>query len=112
MGAVYFWDSILIAPPREKIFRRMGFKRGKTQISVAQTREIEDYIDDALSDIQLKGAGKRISIAERLDERQCLGRVDAARSKSQPCWNSGEIFYGRQSGSEWRRSGRIRPAIV
>lgn len=102
MGAVYFWDSILIAPPREKIFRRMGFKRGKTQISVAQTREIEDYIDDALFDIQLKGAGKRISIAERLDVKTVLATgqtLDSAQVTALLA-NSGEIFLmGASAGS-------------
>ncbi len=60
-----FFDSIEIPAPSKEIFRRMGFKRGKTQLSPTQAREIENYMDDALSDIQLKGAGVRIPVCNK-----------------------------------------------
>lgn len=103
MGAVYFWDSILIAPPRDKIFRRLGFKKGKTRISDAQIREIEGYIDDALFDIQLKGAGKRIAVAQRREATTVLATGNNIHSAQIAALlaNSGEVFLmGAGAGSK------------
>lgn len=103
MGAVYFWDSIVIALPRDKIFRRLGYKKGKTWIPDAQAREIETYIDYALDHIQLRGIGKRIAVAQRLEKRTVLAtgqNLDSAQVAAMLA-NSGEVFLmGAGAGPE------------
>ncbi len=64
MTPVLYFESISIPPPRRKIYRRMGFVRGVTDVPASQKEEIEKYIGDASSLIHLKGAGLRIPIVE------------------------------------------------
>ncbi len=65
MAVVSLFDSIAIPAPREEIFRRLGYKKGRTQILSEQRDEIDGFIDDAVSDIHLKGAAVRIPIVEK-----------------------------------------------
>jgi len=62
MNPVLFFESIPVAIPRKEIYRRLGFIKGVTQISPSQQEEIEQYINDAQSFINLKGAGLRMPI--------------------------------------------------
>lgn len=64
MNPVLFFESITISLPRKEIYRRLGFTKGVTEISRAQEKEIEQYIRDAQSLIELKGAGLRMPIRE------------------------------------------------
>jgi hypothetical protein len=64
MTPVIFFESISIPVPHKEIYRRLGFTKGVTEISRAQHEEIEQYIRDAQSLIQLKGAGLRMPIRE------------------------------------------------
>ncbi|MEN6321618.1 MAG: hypothetical protein ABFD82_23080 [Syntrophaceae bacterium] len=64
MNPVLFFESIQVAIPRKEIYRRLGFIKGVTQISPSQQEEIEQYINDAQSFINLKGAGLRMPIQE------------------------------------------------
>ncbi|HYA13534.1 MAG TPA: vitamin B12 dependent-methionine synthase activation domain-containing protein [Syntrophales bacterium] len=59
---VLFFESISIPIPHKEIYRRLGFTSGVTKISPSQREEIERYIQDAVSIIQLKGVGLRVPI--------------------------------------------------
>lgn len=65
MYPVLFFESISILPPRNQIYRRLGYIKGKTQISTPQIEEAEKYILDALFLIRLKGAGVRLPVRTR-----------------------------------------------
>ncbi len=75
-----FFDSIVVPAPRDLILRRLGYKKGKTQLSSAQAGEIEDFIEDALLEIQLKGAAVRVPIARKLNSEIVLSTGQAIRS--------------------------------
>ncbi len=79
MGPLIF-DSIVIPTPWEKIFRRLEFKRGRTQLPSEQKKEIESHIEQAVSDLRLKGAGIRIGIREKHPSETVLSTGQALRS--------------------------------
>jgi len=62
---VRFFDSINIIPPKERIYARMGYKRGITRLEAARETEIDNYIKDASFLIKLKGAAVSIPIEKR-----------------------------------------------
>ncbi|NQT23354.1 MAG: methionine synthase [Candidatus Omnitrophica bacterium] len=59
---VQFFESINIETPRERIYARLGYKKGITKLSAERRKEVNSSIEDALSLIRLKGAGVRIPI--------------------------------------------------
>lgn len=59
------FHTIRIAPPRQKIYQRLGYHRQVTQITPQQQTLTDRYIDDALSLIHLQGAVRRIPIIDR-----------------------------------------------
>lgn len=59
---VHYFDSITVRVPNEKIYARLGFAKGKTQITDSQQQTIQRHIDDAVSLIELKGSGLRLPI--------------------------------------------------
>ena len=65
MNRSVFFDSINVPTPEDNIYRRLGYRKGKTQLTPEQKDEVEHYIEDALSLISLKGAGISISIQEK-----------------------------------------------
>ncbi len=75
-----FFDSIAVEAPHDMIFRRLGYKKGKTQLSSAQAGEIEGFIEDALLEIQLRGAGLRVPIVKKLDSEMTLATGRMIRS--------------------------------
>ena len=76
MESIIFFEKIVIDPPREKIYRRLGFKKRTTQIPVNRRKETDGFIDEAVSIISLQGSllrtpidkndGKKISLAGNL----------------------------------------------
>jgi len=72
MKPVLFFESISIPPPRKEIYKRLGFTKGVTEISLPQKEEIEQYILDAQSLIQLKGACLRMPVQEIKDAQIIL----------------------------------------
>ena len=59
---VRFFDPISIPLPREKVYSRLGYTRGKTKMSSEQSDMVEHHIQQALSFIDLKGAAIRVII--------------------------------------------------
>ena len=62
MESVVFLEKILIDPPREKIYQRLGYKKRTTEISAIQKEETEHFINEASSLIALKGTLLRLAI--------------------------------------------------
>ena len=65
MESATFFDSIAVETPREQIFHRLGYKKGRTQISSVQLHEIESFIDEAVTIVCLRGVAVRIPILDR-----------------------------------------------
>lgn len=65
MHPVTFFDTILIEPPREAIYRRLGYRKGVTRTSVVQEAEVEASIAEAIMLIRLKGAARRLPILKK-----------------------------------------------
>ena len=61
---VQVFPSITIPVPFDAIYRRLGYKRGITQVDKRSGEEIERHIDHALSLISLKGAGRRVLLRD------------------------------------------------
>jgi len=59
------FHTIRIAPPREKIYQRLGYHLKITQINAQQKQQTDGYIDEALALIHLKGSAVRIPIIGR-----------------------------------------------
>jgi len=58
------FHTIRIAPPRQKIYQRLGFHLKVTQINAQQKQLTDNYIDEALSLIHLEGTTIRVPIIE------------------------------------------------
>jgi hypothetical protein len=58
----HFFESIPVTMPRSAIYRRLGYRKDATRISPGQREEVEGYIADALSLLQLKGSALRLPI--------------------------------------------------
>lgn len=65
MPAVSIFEKISLPVPRERIYRRLGFKKGVTSLSPEARLQVESGMDKALDFIRLKGAAKRVGIREK-----------------------------------------------
>ncbi len=52
-----FFDPISLVLPRDRIYSRLGYAKGVTKLSDKQRQELEHYIEEALTLIELKGVG-------------------------------------------------------
>jgi hypothetical protein len=59
------FDTIQITAPRESILARLGYREGITKLGVTQREKVEQYIQEALSFITLKGVARRLVIQEK-----------------------------------------------
>lgn len=59
------FHTIRIAPPRQKIYQRLGYHRQVTQISPRQQALTDNQIEEALSLIHLQGVARRVPIVDR-----------------------------------------------
>lgn len=72
MESVVFFEKILIDPPREKIYQRLGFKKKTTDLSSAREKETDFFINKASSLISLKGMMLRLAIQHNDGEKILL----------------------------------------
>ena len=85
MGAgdeVFLFETITIDPPRDRIYRRLGYRRKTTVLSEAQRREIDDAIDRGSRLLRLKGVSRRLAVESRDPSGIVLAggiRFDSAR---------------------------------
>jgi len=64
MESIFFLERMVIDPPREKIYQRLGFKKRTTQIPANRRKETDQVIDEAAAIISLKGSLLRIPISK------------------------------------------------
>jgi hypothetical protein len=69
MESVVFFERILIDPPSEKIYQRLGFKKRITELSVNQKQETDLFIREASSLISLQGMFLRAAIRNNDGEK-------------------------------------------
>ena len=62
MGSVRYFDAFAVTTPYEAIYRRLGYRRGVTGLSLRERAETEASIDRALSLIHLRGASLRLPV--------------------------------------------------
>ena len=62
MESVIFLEKISTDPPHKKIYSRLGFRKRTTQISSAQQKETNLFINEASSLISLQGMFLRLTI--------------------------------------------------
>ena len=62
MDKVRYFNNISIETPIAQIYRRLGFRKGVTDLSPREKAETEGYIETALSLIRLKGAARRLPV--------------------------------------------------
>jgi hypothetical protein len=81
MESVVFLEKILIDPPREKIYQRLGYKKRTTEISTNQQEETDRFINEASSFISLKGSLLRLAINHNDGEKIILSKNLTFKSK-------------------------------
>ncbi len=81
MKAIIF-EKINISLPRQEIYKRLGYREGKTVILSKQKKEIERYIQDAQKFINLKGVGLSIPIKKIEADKVVLSRGIKFKSKN------------------------------
>jgi hypothetical protein len=62
MDKVRYFNNISIKTPLAQIYRRLGFRKGVTDLSPRDQAETERYIETALSHIRLQGAARRLPV--------------------------------------------------
>jgi hypothetical protein len=71
MAQVEFFDPITIEIPYQKVYSRLGYAKGLTTLTSRQKAGIEKNIDEASGYVRLKGAGCRLAI-ERKEENKVI----------------------------------------
>lgn len=74
MDSIIFLEKILLEPPRDKIYQRLGFSKKTTLISASQLKETENYINEASFFISLKGIFLRHKISYNDGEKIILSK--------------------------------------
>ncbi len=103
MVPVRLFSSIKIPIPRERILKRLGYRRGVTQIISDEMKELDESIEYAVSLLHLKGAGKRytIDVGDMSRVRLEAGSLFESRDLAQFLRDCGEILLiGATGGSE------------
>lgn len=65
MDKLITFERIPVEPPLEAIYRRLGYRKGLTQVRPGEAAAIGNRIDEACSLITLKGAARRLPILSR-----------------------------------------------
>ena len=65
MPAVTIFEQITVPLPKERIYRRLGYKQGVTGLSAESRRQLEFAMEEALAHIHLKGAARRIPVRNK-----------------------------------------------
>ncbi len=73
MFATVFFEHIILEVPRTRIYRRLGYRRGVTEITDKRAAEVEKYISEALNLIRLRGTGRRLPLQDKNEAQIVLG---------------------------------------
>jgi hypothetical protein len=64
LDSVILLEKIIIDPPAEKIYSRLGFKKKITALSSSRQKETDRHIEEAASIIKLQGSFRRLPISK------------------------------------------------
>ena len=81
MPALSLFENISLQLPRERIFRRLGFQEGITELSRQRLARVESDMQQAMDLVHIKGAATRIGIAQREPSGVVLANGAALESK-------------------------------
>ena len=65
MPALSLFENISLQLPRGRIFRRLGFKEGITELSRERLTRVESDMQQAMDLVHLKGAARRVEIERK-----------------------------------------------
>jgi hypothetical protein len=77
---VTVFDSIPLRTPVRDIYRRLGWRSGRTELPDERRREVDRQIREAESMIRLRGAARRIPIRSREGGRIVLSGGETLES--------------------------------
>ena len=97
---VQFFDSIKVAVPKSKIYSRLGYTQGKTEVTKEQRDNVERCIEEAMALIDLKGAALRVPITA-IEESQVKlldGIIFPSKSLAEFFKNCEEVLFMAATG--------------
>jgi len=123
MGIVpVFFHAIRVDMPVRAVFRRLGYHKGRTEISKAQLAEVEAAFQDAVPLIELKGSAVLVSVKEQDEGHIVLATGEFLQSASlaRMLYGSSEVlFMGATAGNvimeeigRESKQGRLSRAVV
>jgi len=59
---IEYFNQIALPTPKDRIYSRLGYAKGITQLGNKQRDEVDDYIEKALEIVELKGASRILTI--------------------------------------------------
>ncbi len=62
MDEIIIFDHVLIPLPKDRIYKRLGYRDNITKVRPTQKKEVDGYIKDALKLINLKAAARYIKV--------------------------------------------------
>jgi len=92
---VRFFDSITVAVPKVKIYSRLGYAQGKTQVTKEQRDMVERDIEEAVALLDLKGAALRVPLTaiEASQIKLLNGIVFESKSLAEFVSGCQELFF-------------------
>lgn len=100
---VIFFDNIIVNTPKKEIYARLGYFKGRTKLNERHQGTVEQYIEDALGIIKLKGSAARIPIQHISDSGIKLARDITFKSASLAKFLKGSreaLFMAATAGSD------------
>ena len=98
---VQFFDSIKVVVPKDRIYSRLGYTQGKTEVTKEQRDNVERCIEEATALIDLKGAALRVPITT-IEESQVKlfdGVVFQSKSLAEFFKGCEEVLFMAATGS-------------
>ncbi|MCG2712933.1 MAG: methionine synthase [Candidatus Omnitrophica bacterium] len=86
-----FLNQINVTPPIERIYSRLGYAKGKTNLEPQSKKKIDMYIEQALEKISLKASISRLSLLST--QKNTLNLVEGISFQSK---DLSELFSGAQ----------------
>lgn len=98
---VEFFEQINILPPKERIYSRLGYTRGVTEVSKDQAEAIDNCINQAVELIALKGVGLVLEVLSINDSSVLLENNISLKSSALAknlLGSSNVLFFAATSG--------------
>lgn len=91
---IHFFRSVSVQTPWQQIYRRLGYRKGTTHLPEERKKQIDKYIEEALSLIHIQGAIRRLAIRNRQPSQVELadGTIFESRRLSAFLGNCGEVL--------------------